>query len=244
VLVLSGGWLVWVVRPHLLSLVAISAGAAYLAGRVRREGKSGFIARPVGIIIVAFLASFAVTQGAKFVGVNALSVSSIQSELNTTTAQTNEGGSSFSHGNNSLNPINYPMDAVTVFFRPFPWELSGALQILASLESLALMFLVVYRFRSLRAAFSSSRAYPFLMFAFVLTGLYAVMFSSFANFGLLLRERSLVLPVILVLLAVDPDLVQDARERRRSRSDDAWSIVASGNGSTRATDRPKIIWPD
>jgi hypothetical protein len=50
--------------------------------------------------------------------------------------------------------------------------------------------------------------------------------------------------VILVLLAVDPDLVQDARERRRSRSDDAWSIVASGNGSTRATDRPKIIWPD
>jgi hypothetical protein len=42
------------------------------------------------------------------------------------------------------------------------------------------------------------------MLCWVLTGLYAVSFASFANFGLLVRERSLVLPALFVLLSVDP----------------------------------------
>jgi hypothetical protein len=201
----AGGWLVWVVRPHLLALVAIAAGAAYLAGRVRKQtGKAGLLTRPIGIIVIAFLVAFTVGQGAQFLGISSLSLSSIQAELNATTASTSQGGSHFSHGNNSLSPLAWPMDAVTVFLRPFPWEVESSLQILASLESMALAALIVWRFKSLRAALARSREAPFLMLCWVLTGLYAVSFASFANFGLLVRERSLVLPALFVLLSVDP----------------------------------------
>jgi hypothetical protein len=220
----AGGWLVWVVRPHLLALVAIATGAAYLAGRVRKqEGKkAGFLTRPLGIIIIAFLVAFTIGQGAQFLGLKSLSLTSVQSELNATTQSTSQGGSAFKHGTNSLSPLAWPMDAVTVFLRPFPWEVESSLQILASLESAALAVLIVVRFKSLRAALARSRESPFLMLCWVLTGLYAVSFASFANFGLLVRERSLVLPALLVLLAVHPPdahepVTSDIRSVREAR---------------------------
>ena len=203
----AGGWLVWVVRPHLLALVAIAAGAAYLAGRVRKEGRRpGLLGRPIGIVIIAFLVAFTIGQGAQFLGIKSLSFNSIQQELNQESSNTANGNSTFQKSRNSLSPVQWPSDAATVFLRPFLWEIQSGTQILASLESVLLAILVVVRFKSLRLAFARSRESPFLMFCWVLTGLYAIAFSSFSNFGLLVRERSLVLPALLVLLSVDPAL--------------------------------------
>jgi hypothetical protein len=42
------------------------------------------------------------------------------------------------------------------------------------------------------------------LFCWVFTAIYAMAFSSFSNFGLLVRQRSLVLPALYVLVAVDP----------------------------------------
>lgn len=230
----GGGWLLWVVRPHLLALVAVGVGAAYIAGRVRREGKRvSFLSRPFGIVVIAFLVAFAIGQGAQFLGIKSLSLSSIQTELDNETAQTSQGGSQFHNSGNSLSPVNWPMDAVTVFLRPFPWEIDGSLQILASLESVALAALIVVRFRSLRTAFARSRESPFLMFCLVLAALYSVTFASFANFGLLVRERSLVLPALLVLLSVDPALVR----RRRAEASESESAPQPGERAPARSDR-------
>ncbi len=204
-----GGWLVWVVRPHLLALAVVAAAIAYFAGRVGARGW-GLLSRPAGIVIMAFLAWFTVGQAATFLGISSLSIKGIQSELDQTTAQTSEGGSQFSHPSNSLNPINYPMDAATVFLRPFPWEAHG-LQLLAAAEGVTVAVLLVVRRRSLRVSLARSREMPFLMFCWILVGLYAVTFASFANFGILVRERSLVLPTLLVLIAVDPDRDSELR---------------------------------
>jgi len=208
----AGGWLMWVVRPHLLAIVAIAAGAAYLAGRVRRDSvkKPGLLSRPTGIIVVALLVAFTITQGAKFLGLSSLSLSSVQTELDATTASTAQGGSAFHSGKNSLSPLYLPRNAVTVFLRPFPWEIQGSLQIFASLESMILAGLVIVRRKSLRIAFARSRETPFLMMCWVMCILYAMAFAAFANFGLLVRQRSLVLPALLVLFAINPEL-----ERRR-----------------------------
>jgi len=210
-----GGWLVWVVRPHLLALVVIGAAVAYFAGSIGARGW-GLLSRPLGIIVMALLVAFTVSQASKFLGISSLSVSSIQNELDQTTAQTAEGGSHFSHGSNSLSPIYYPADFATVFVRPFPWEAHG-LQLFASLEGVALVGFIVARRRSFRASLARSREHPFLMFCWVLVILYAIAFASFANFGILVRERSLVLPALLVLLAVDPTL---DRARRHKQSDE------------------------
>jgi hypothetical protein len=201
----AGGWLVWVVRPHLLALVVAAAGVAYLVGRTRASGRSTFLGRPVGLLIIAVLVVFSVDQGAKFLGIEEFSLSSIEQELDEQTERSAQGGSQFDNGGNSLNPIHLPARAVTVLLRPFPWETTEGLQLLASFESVALATFILVRFGSLRAAFSQARIKPFLMFCWVLTGLYAATFASFANFGLLVRQRSLVLPALFALLTLRVD---------------------------------------
>jgi hypothetical protein len=200
----AGGWLLWVVRPHLLALVTLAAGCAYAGGRVRARGGAmrSSIARPVGLLGVAFLVAFTVSQGAKFLGIEDLSLSSIEAELDEQTERSSQGGSEFDSGDNSLNPINLPAGAVTVLLRPFPWETESPLQLLSSLESAVLAGLIVARLSSVRAALIGARSTPFLLYCWVLVILYAATFSSFANFGLLVRQRSLVLPALFVLLAV------------------------------------------
>ena len=67
---LAGGWLLWVVRPHLLAMVALSAGVAYLFGRVRRKNRSAgsLLSRPAGTVVIAILVVFTVSQGASSLG--------------------------------------------------------------------------------------------------------------------------------------------------------------------------------
>lgn len=200
----AGGWLLWVVRPHLLALVTLAAGCAYVGGRVRARGgpMRSLMARPVGLLAVALLVAFTISQGAKFLGIEDLSLSSIEAELDEQTERSSQGGSQFDSGDNSLNPINLPRGAVTVLLRPFPWETDSPLQLLASLESAILVGIIVARLGSVRAALSLARSSPFLLYCWVLLILYAATFSSFANFGLLVRQRSLVLPALFAIIAV------------------------------------------
>jgi Uncharacterised nucleotidyltransferase len=200
----AGGWPLWVVRPHLLALVTVAAGCAYVAGRVRvgGQGVRSLLARPAGLLAVVLLAAFTVSQGAKFLGMEDLSLSSIEAELDEQTERSTTGGSEFDNGGNSLNPIHLPQGAATVLLRPLPWETERPLQLLSSLESVVLAGLITARLASLRTALWRARSTPFLLYCWVLTILYAATFSSFANFGLLVRQRSLVLPALFVLLAV------------------------------------------
>ena len=160
---------------------------------------------------MALLVVFTVSQGAKFLGIEDLSISSIEAELDEQTERSAQGGSEFDNGGNSLNPLNLPRGAATVLLRPFPWETDSSLQLLFALESVLLAAFIVVRLSSLRAALVGARVMPFLLYCWVLTILYAATFSSFANFGLLVRQRSLVLPALFVLLAVEP-----ARRRHES----------------------------
>jgi hypothetical protein len=207
VLGFAGGWLLWVVRPHLLALATLAAGGAYAAGRVRGQGGAmrSLMARPVGLLAVVLLMAFTVSQATRFLGIEDLSLSSIEAELDENTERTSIGGSEYDHGGNSLNPLRLPEGAATVLLRPFPWETESSLQLLSSLESALLVVLIVARLRSLRAALTRARTTPFLLYCWILVILYAATFSSIANFGLLVRQRALVLPALYVLIAVRPD---------------------------------------
>jgi hypothetical protein len=204
---LAGGWLLWVVRPHLLALVTLASGCAYVGGRVRAKGGAmrSLVARPVGLLAVALLVAFTISQGAKFLGIEDLSLSSIEAELDEQTERSSQGGSQFDSGDNSLNPVNLPRGAVTVLLRPFPWETDSSLQLLSSLESAILAGIIVVRLAAVRAALTLARSSPFLLYCWALLILYAATFSSFANFGLLVRQRSLVLPALFAIIAVSPN---------------------------------------
>lgn len=201
-----GGWLLWVVRPHLLALVTVAAGCAYLAGRVRgrEKGVGSFAGRPVGVLVIAVLMAFAVSQATKSLGISELSLSSVETELDAVSEQTGQGGSKFDTGGNSLSPLNLPEGMVTVLLRPLPFEVRSPFELLASIESMILVALIVKRFSSIKTAIRRARASPFLLYCVVLLILYAATFSSFANFGILVRQRSLVMPALFVLLAINP----------------------------------------
>ncbi len=220
---LAGGWLLWVVRPHLLAMVTLAGGLAYLAGRVKPRGKGAgsLLARPIGMVVIVFLVIFTISEGADFLGIESISVSSIEDELDEQTESTSQGGSEFDTGENSLNPIYLPRGAVTVLLRPFPWETDSAFQLLASLESVALGVFIVARLSSLGAALARSRTTPFLLYCWVLVACYSATFSSFANFGLLVRQRSLVLPALFALLAVDPIRARRHREAEAAEASEA-----------------------
>jgi hypothetical protein len=213
-----GVWLLWGVRPHLLAIAMTAVGCAYIGGRVRAgdHGLRGLVGRPVGLLAVALLAGFTVIQGATFLGIEDLSVGGIEARLDQQTEESSIGGSTFDTGGSSLNPLYLPQKAATVLLRPFPWETSSVLQLFASLEGIALGGLVVLRLSSLGAAVSRVRSTPFVLYCLVLVISYAAFFSSIANFGLLVRQRSLVLPALFVLLAVNPASAVPAAARRRT----------------------------
>lgn len=200
-----GAWLVWVVRAHLLGIAVLAAALAYIVGRSgRRATTEGSLFKPIGVILVALIAVFAVSQGSKALGVDALSFDSIQSELEATQTSTSQGGSKF-ESSVSLSPLSLPMAAVTVLIRPVPWEVETPNQILASIEGLALVGFMVYRRRSLAASLRRVRVQPFLLYCWTLTITYVMLFQAFGNFGLLVRQRSIVLPALYLLLCLQTE---------------------------------------
>ena len=217
-----GAWLLWVVRPHLLAFATVAAGGAYLVGRgSSAKVTSASLKRPIGLIALGLLGVLAVTQATEFLGMEGLSISSVEQELGDTSAQTSQGGSSFDTGSDSesgqvhLTPLSVPQGLVTVLLRPFPWEIESGSQLIACLECAVFAYLVVVRRRSIVASIRQSRSSPFLFFCWIMLAFFAVAYSSFGNMGLLVRQRSLALPVFFALISVEP-LVRDAlggRER-------------------------------
>ena len=206
-------WLVWTVRAHLFGLAVFAAAIAYVMGRApRAENPRASLIKPLGLIMVSFLALFAVTQGAKALGLAGFSLSSVQTELEATQTSTAQGGSSFNH-DISLSPLRLPQDAMTVLLRPFPWEVQSKNQILASLEGMALIAFMVYRRQSLAISLRKLRERPFIFYCWSLTLIYVMLFQAFGNFGLLVRQRSIVLPALYLLLCLEPDTIRNTREK-------------------------------
>jgi hypothetical protein len=93
------------------------------------------------------------------------------------------------------------MAALSVFFRPFPWEADSAQVLIASAEGTAILGLVIASWRRIGAGLRRIREPYILMSVIFLLGfLYA--FSQFGNFGILARQRVQALPFLLIFLAM------------------------------------------
>jgi hypothetical protein len=210
------------VRPHLLAFMTLAAVVAYIIGRAPRrsdeEGVSVF--RPLGMVVLAFFAIFAATQMASLLGMHDLSLKSINQELADVNGQSAQEGSKFNVGNSNLTPLSVPKGLVTVLLRPFPNQAHNAGQLLASAECGLLVLYAIHRRRSLKLSLTRSRDTPYLFFCWTFFIVYATAFSSIANMGLLTRQRSLVLPAIYVLIAIDPVLAERRQRPAIASGDD------------------------
>ena len=205
--VAGGGWLLYTVRPHLLALVTVAAAALLL--RPDRRAKAGSIlSRPVGMVVVGVLIVFTVTAGAKFLGIQDLSVESVQDQLDQERheregrlvvlerlqlAQSAVG--SERRRNGALPPVSVGVPQRT----PAP----GIARVGGRVRHSSCSGSIPFVSRS-----SDVERYPFILYCLILLLLYSMTFSSFANFGLLNRQRSLVLPALYALIALEPALAR------------------------------------
>ena len=210
------------VRPHFAGILMIALAIAHL---VRRSSPGlrqlAPIVKLATAIAVVGLAIFAIGKAEGFfvekgftVGRGLGSVEGISDVLAQTTTQTGSGGSQFSVSGID-SPLGLATSVGTVLFRPFPNEAGNAQALLTAVESSALLILSLARFRWILAAARSLRKQPYVtcMAAYAFGSILAL--SSIANFGILARERVLLLPAYLVLLSIPP-LSPPARENERA----------------------------
>jgi len=186
------------VRPH---IALVACGGLILAVLVRRNRGSG--SRIMSILFV-ILATFVVVKVASsFFGIQAFNRTSIQAQINDTSAITGQGGSAFTPVTVN-SPLNFPLAAVTVLYRPFPFEAHSAQELITSLEGVVLAILTIRAARRSWQALRRSGDYPYFMYALGAMLVFIVAFSGFSNFGLLARERAVIQPLFFVFLTL-PD---------------------------------------
>lgn len=199
------------VRPHMAALVFAALFVAYLLRPSLRASILSPLAK-AGMILVLLVAGVVLLQQTeRFFGLDETSSDSYNGVLESTNAQTAQGGSSF-QASPVRSPADLPMAFVNVLFRPFPHEASNAQALVASAEGLALLTLLALSHRRLRQLPRTLRRSPYVVFVTSYTLMFVMAFSSFANFGILTRQRVQLFPFFLVLLAL-PEAARPERRR-------------------------------
>ena len=190
------------IRPHIAAILAI---ALILALLVRGIGRGG--ARPVifviGLLLIGGFVWFLLPRLTDFLNLRQLSSEEIIGLLQQQQSLAYRGGSAFRPVDIS-NPLNFPMVIVTVLFRPFPWEAHNILALIQSLEGVIFIGLVLWRIKSIGKAVVSLISNPYVRFILLYVIAFIVVFSLVGNFGILARQRTMMLPFFLMLMAFAP----------------------------------------
>ena len=226
----AGLFLVGIVRPHMGAMLAVALATSVSLSSTRR-GLGGMLNKMVGIPLLLVGMIYLVTQAQSFVGASDFQrgVGSIQ------TVQRNSqvGGSAFS------GSLTYRLAlAPLLLFRPFPWEATTAQAGLASLEGIGLATLFWRRRRNLSYAVQNWRN-PFMVFILIYSVQFIIVFSvALSNFGILSRQRVMLLPIGMMLLCLPP-----ARRRAFSESGGGWRLRLRVSSSESAIGPASITAP-
>ena len=197
-------WLGALVRPHVTGMAALALVAAYLVARPpRRLGALGPVVKLFALIALLAVAGLLLGKASSYLLEKGIDPQDgFSNVLGESARRTGQGGSSFNAPTAIGSPAKLPLAVVTILFRPFPFEAHSAQVAVTALESTLLLCLTVARRRGIWQALRHPRRRPYVAFVVVYSLLFVFAFSSIANFGILARERTQVLPFFLVLLAV------------------------------------------
>ena len=208
VMFLSGALGLFLIRPHMALIAIVALGVASAFGTLVGMGRSGATRRTLvrlAALVVLIGAAGVATSGLSrfFSEGNSSDESGVTSVLERTQEQTQTGGSEFQPPT-VTTPLDLPAAVVTVLVRPFPWEAGNVNGIIASTEGLLLGGLFVCGYRRILTWFRVAPRRPYLVFAVVYGLVFVVAFSYIANFGILARQRTQMLPLILTMIAMYP----------------------------------------
>ncbi len=215
------------VRPHVTLLAFVAFSIAFLVRRRSwRDSQLGLLGRLIGLAVIVVAGVLIVTQTARFFNLDTIESGSVDQVLDRTVDQSAGGGSEFA-GARVSSPAEVPNAVMSVLFRPFPWEAGNAQALATAIEGAVLMALFVISLpRLLRVPRFAVRT-PYVAFALAYSGLFVLAFSAIGNFGILARQRTQVLPFVLVLIAIPARaVVTESRARSRDSVTKAENVDA------------------
>jgi len=205
---LAGAGCLFFIRPHMAVIALVALGFASLVGTLAGFKRSAsprvFVVRVLALAVLVVAASVAVSQTSRVLGSDRNSdESGVSSVLAKTEEQTKQGGSEFAAVTVS-SPVELPAGIVTVLFRPFPWEAHSLNGLIAAAEGLLLIGLFVVGRRRLITWATTVLKRPYLVYCTAYAFTFIVTFSYIANFGILARQRTQMLPLVLTMIAMYP----------------------------------------
>lgn len=197
------------VRAHVAAMLGIGMTSSYVIGKPR--GRGDLVAKIVLIPVLAGGTYFLISQADSFLRIKGEGVGSAFAEADTVTKNSQFGGSSFNEG----TPLSIRIaESPFLMFRPFPWELQNAMAYAASFEALGWLLLCWIRRREIWSALRHWRD-PYVGFLLMYSAVFSVAFGgAISNFGILLRQRIMMVPLALMLLCAKPKLPVRGAARR------------------------------
>jgi hypothetical protein len=150
-----------------------------------------------GAVVVA-LAIFAVRAGQEFLQLEDVSIEAVEELYAEQQVDTTAGGSQY-QAVSVFTPSGAVIGLFTALVRPLPWEAHNLQALMASLETLVwLVFCIVQRrvfFKKLRAL----RTDPVAAMALTYSIIVLLALTSIGNFGIIARQRVMMLPFLWML---------------------------------------------
>jgi hypothetical protein len=190
------------VRPHITALLVVALLAGVLVRRTVNATLLSPIMRVMTIGVLVAVAAVAFSSAASFLNLDTVSVDSVTQALDATQQKTSDIGKSTFTAHVVHSPVDLPAALVTVLFRPFPWEAKSLVILTSSVESSLLVGFIALSWQRWRQVPRLVRRYPYLMLALMSILLFVIAFSTLGNFGLLVRERVTIVPLVLVPLCL------------------------------------------
>lgn len=216
------------IRPHiaLMSVAAIIAavGVGVVFSSTRAQGVTGApgsvrsrVVRFVALGGLLLAATVATTRFDERFGGG--ETTDKTSTLESTLEGTAIGGSAFQPVV-IRGPQDVPLGVLSVVFRPLPWEARSFTSLIAAAEAGVLSLIVLLSFRRIARLPRLYLRRPFLVFASVFVLAFSAGFSYMANFGILARQRTQMMPMVLVLVSLAAASPVDRRLRGSATVDD------------------------
>lgn len=196
------------IRPHVALMSIAAFGVAIVLAALGRsgDGEQTTRARVLRLGALVLVIVLGVVGSARLSAqFESIADEGTESALTGALEQSSTGESQFTPTAVS-SPLEVPVGVATVLLRPLPYEARSAAELISSLEGLLLLGVLVVSWRRVVSFPRLALRRPFLAFSASYVVLFTVAFSFIANFGILSRQRVLVLPAVLVLAALPPRL--------------------------------------
>ncbi len=193
------------IRPHIALIAGLAFGFAILLRKTSGSPAANTvrILFAAGLVFSVFVIANRTAWYFKADSVNPAAVFQLLAEKAEGELGEAKTGSTFTATDVNA-PTWVPMAFVTVLLRPLPWEAHNAQAYLESASGLVIALLIVkYRGR-LWQSIKDMRERPYLVYVSTFAVMLILLLSTFHNFGLLARQRAIVLPLVFTLIAYVP----------------------------------------